>query len=217
MLQRIPAFVKPFFPQLQRTFVKSLSDPASLVVRTKAAQALGILMRSQPRADPVITELIAGSRSSDDAIAGSLLLALANVVQSAGPNVGDKAKEACVDLISDAFKTDHDDNYVSSLAALVASFAPYPELIRPIVQAHLVSGTPPSPMSSHAILAVLSQHEDSDRSGEPNLFQELSLLRHVAQKVLESVASDKPIIARPAREARDILKALGDDSLQGLF
>jgi hypothetical protein len=68
-------------------------------------------------------------------------------------------------------------------------------------------------------LAVLSQHEDFDHSStqQPNLFQELSLLRSVAQKVQESVASDKPIIGRPAREARDILKAMDDESLQGLF
>jgi hypothetical protein len=112
MLERIPAFVKPFFPQLQRTFVKSASDPASLVVRTKTAQALGVLMRSQPRVDPVITELIAGSRSNDDGIAGSLLLALANVVRSAGQNVGEKAREACVELVSDAFKDDHDGEWL---------------------------------------------------------------------------------------------------------
>ena len=108
MLERIPTFVKPFFPQLQRTFIKSASDPASLVVRTKAAQALGVLMQNQPRVDPVVTELIVGSRNNDDAIAGSLLLALANVVRSAGQNVGEKAREACVQLVLDAFKEDYD-------------------------------------------------------------------------------------------------------------
>jgi hypothetical protein len=112
MLEEIPAFVKPFFPQLQRTFVKSVSDPASLVVRTKAAQALGVLMRNQPRVDPVITELITGSRSNDDGIAGSVILALANVVRNAGQNVGEKAREACVELVSDAFKNDHDGEWV---------------------------------------------------------------------------------------------------------
>lgn len=108
MLEHIPAFVKPFFPQLQRTFVKSASDPASAIVRTKAAQAFGVLMRSQPRVDPVITELITGSRSNDDGIAGSLVLALANVIKSAGQNVGEKAREACLELAEDAFKGNHD-------------------------------------------------------------------------------------------------------------
>lgn len=112
MLEHIPAFVKPFFPQLQRTFVKSASDPASTVVRTKAAQALGVLMRSQPRVDPVVTELIAGARSNDDGIASSLVLALSNVIKSAAQNVGEKAREACIELAEDAFKSHHDGKLI---------------------------------------------------------------------------------------------------------
>ena len=108
MLERIPAFVKPFFPQLQRTFVKSASDPASVVVRTKAAQALGVLMRNQPRVDPVITELITGAKNNDENIAASLILSLAHVVRSAHENMGEKAKEACIELASDAFKQTYD-------------------------------------------------------------------------------------------------------------
>ena len=108
MLERIPIFVKPFFPQLQRTFVKSVGDPASLAVRTKAAQALGVLMRNQPRVDPVVTELIGGARNNEGSIAGSFVLALANVVKNGGLNVGEKVKESCVELISDAFKERHE-------------------------------------------------------------------------------------------------------------
>lgn len=108
MLERIPAFVKPFFPQLQRTFVKSASDPASVAVRTRAAQALGVLMKSQPRVDPVITELIAGAKGNEEAIASSMILALANVIKSASQNAGEKAREACVDLVAEAFRDSHD-------------------------------------------------------------------------------------------------------------
>lgn len=109
MLERIPAFVKPFFPQLQRTFVKSSSDPASVVVRNKAARALEVLMRNQPRVDPVVTELINGARGNDDeAIAASLVRALAGVVKSGAQNMGEKAREACVELVSGAFHEVHD-------------------------------------------------------------------------------------------------------------
>ena len=108
MLVQIPTFVKPFFPQLQRTFVKSASDPASVVVRTKAAHALGILMQHQPRVDPVVTELISGARGSDDAIASSLILALSHVIRNADQNVGEKARESAVELLTDAFKENHD-------------------------------------------------------------------------------------------------------------
>ena len=104
MLERIPAFVKPFFPQLQRTFVKSTSDPSSNAVRAKAAEALGVLMRNQPRVDPVVTELIAGARGSDDAIATSYITALSHVIRNASQHIGDQAREAAIELVSDAFR-----------------------------------------------------------------------------------------------------------------
>ncbi|KAF7965509.1 hypothetical protein HWV62_43100 [Athelia sp. TMB] len=216
MLEHIPAFVKPFFPQLQRTFVKSASDPASAVVRNKAAQALGVLMRSQPRVDPVVTELIAGARSNDDGIASSLILALANVIKSAHKNVGEKAREACVELAEDAFKSHHDDHYGQSVASLIATLQYFPDLLRPLIEAYLVGGTQLSTLSSQAILAVLSESEESE-SRESNVFQQIGKLRDVALKVKESAASDKPNIGRPAREARELLKGLGDDDINGIF
>lgn len=137
MLERIPLFVKPFFPQLQRTFVKSASDPSSLAVRNKAAQALGVLMKNQPRVDPVLTELIAGVKGNDDAIAGSLILSLSYVVKSAKTNVGEKAREACVEVISDAFRESHDEGYYQSTGALFAALSIFPEILNPIVQSVL--------------------------------------------------------------------------------
>ena len=134
MLQRIPLFVKPFFPQLQRTFVKSASDSSSLAVRLKAAKALGILMKNQPRVDPVVTELITGSKSNEDAIASSLVFGLAYVVRSAKANVGEKAREACLELVADAFKEHHEDNYVQAIGALFSSLSVFPEVVKPIIQ-----------------------------------------------------------------------------------
>lgn len=113
MLDHIPAFVKPFFPQLQRTFVKSASDPTHAGVRRKAGHALGSLMKHQPRVDPVVTELITGIKSSADDIAASLLYALAKVLKTASENTGDKARESCVELISDAFRDTHDGTVFS--------------------------------------------------------------------------------------------------------
>ena len=62
MLERIPTFVKPFSPQLQRTFLKNVGDPANFAARTKAAQALGAPAKNRPLVDPVITELVGGAR-----------------------------------------------------------------------------------------------------------------------------------------------------------
>lgn len=134
MLERIPTFVKPFFPQLQRTFVKSASDPSSLIVRLKAAQGLGVLMKNQPRVDPVVTELLGGCKTNEEGIASSLVHALAYVVRSAGNNVGEKAREACVEFVADAFKESHEEPFLQSVSILFAALAAFPDLVRPIVE-----------------------------------------------------------------------------------
>jgi hypothetical protein len=153
MLERIPAFLKPFFPQLQRTFVKSASDASSANVRTKAAKGLGILMRHQPRVDPVITELITSVNSSgDESVSASLLLALANVVGSARANVGEKARESCIEVVSEAFRGVHNgkscrplsytipelmafaEKFSEAIGNLIVALSDQPELLRPIVE-----------------------------------------------------------------------------------
>ncbi|KAG1831619.1 armadillo-type protein [Suillus variegatus] len=221
MLERIPGHVKPFFPQLQRTFVKAVSDTSSAVVRTRAADALGILMHSQPRVDPVVTELIAGARSSEEEIAASFVLALSNVVKSSSAHggIGDKARESCIELVHDAFRESHEDHYVQATAALIASLSTNPQSLKPIVNAYLISGTPPSALASHAIVAVLSPDSDDYLDPAATLFAKLGLLRSVALKVKESAANERSTISRPAREARDILKnmAVDEESLAGIF
>ncbi|KAK1228592.1 translational activator of GCN4 [Marasmius sp. AFHP31] len=206
MLERIPLFVKPFFPQLQRTFMKSAADPSSVNVRNKAAAALGVLMRNQPRVDPVVTELIGGIKTAEDPIAVSLTLALAKVVEGAGENVGEKAREACAELVSDAFREkSYDEPYAPSVAALVVSLSIFPDVLRPIIESYLVGGTPPSVMSSHVLLGVIEAWSEAPKKGDL-VFEKLGLMPKVAKKIQESAASDRPDVGRPAREARDLLQ-----------
>ncbi|KAH9976102.1 ARM repeat-containing protein [Lactifluus volemus] len=212
MLLRIPAFVKPFFPQLQRTFIKSASDPASVVVRARAAQALGELMKHQPRVDPVVTELITGAKSNDEAVAGSLILTLSYVIKHAGENVGEKAREASLEVVSDAFKEPHDEYYLQSTAALLVALSTYENFVDSIVRTYLVAGTTPSVLSSHSILAFLTTNDGTPPTTVPTPFR--SILPSIARKIQESIGTEKPNIARPAREAKELLRRL-DDSLFG--
>lgn len=107
MLERIPVFIKPFFPQLQRTFVKSLTD-ASLSVRLRAIAALTVLMKHQPRVDPLISELIGAIRSNDEAVAGSVASALAGVITSARLNVSEANCDVLLRLVSESFGDSHE-------------------------------------------------------------------------------------------------------------
>ena len=59
--------------------LKSVSDSSSIVVRMRSV----MLMHSQPRVDPMVTELIGGARGSKEEIAASFLLALFHVVRGA--------------------------------------------------------------------------------------------------------------------------------------
>ncbi|KAI4129805.1 MAG: hypothetical protein LQ338_002056 [Usnochroma carphineum] len=76
LLERIPTFLKPFLPQLQRTFAKSLGDTSSEVLRSRAAKALGTLITLTPRIDPLIAELVTGSKTPDPGVRNAMLRAL---------------------------------------------------------------------------------------------------------------------------------------------
>jgi len=109
LLEKIPTFLKPFLPQLQRTFAKSLADPSSEVLRTRAAKALGTLITLTPRIDPLIAELVTGSRTSDSGVRNAMLKALFEVISKAGANMSEASRTAVLSLID----TDPEDNDIS--------------------------------------------------------------------------------------------------------
>ncbi|KAJ2523708.1 translational activator of GCN4, partial [Coemansia sp. RSA 2049] len=59
LLAQVPALMRPFLPQLQRTFVRALAEPDD-IVRQRAAAALAALIPLQARLDPLVAELAAG-------------------------------------------------------------------------------------------------------------------------------------------------------------
>ncbi|CDZ97184.1 Protein containing adaptin N-terminal region [Phaffia rhodozyma] len=204
LLQKVPHLVRPFQPQLQRTFVKSVADPASVSIRNHAAEGLGVLMISQTRVDPLITELVAGCRTSEPEIASSMAHALASVCMTAGKNLGAGSKSAIEELIGETFETPGHDAFNEAIARVVAGLTLYDnESAQPVFES-LIFPSPPSPVSSQVILALANT--------VPTIFETLDVREQVVKKLLSSIAVfDNPSIARPAREARDVLKGLGDE------
>ena len=98
LLEKIPTFLKPFLPQLQRTFTKSLADPSSDVLRMRAAKALGTLITMTPRIDPLINELVTGSKTSDPGVKNAMQKALFEVVSRVGHNMNETSRNATIDL-----------------------------------------------------------------------------------------------------------------------
>lgn len=82
LLSKVPMMLKPFLPQLQRTFIKSLTEQQS-VVRNQAAKALSVLVPLQPRLDPLIVEINTGYKNaSDSGVKEAMLAALFNVLKT---------------------------------------------------------------------------------------------------------------------------------------
>ncbi|EPY51785.1 translation elongation regulator Gcn1 [Schizosaccharomyces cryophilus OY26] len=99
ILSKIPTFLRPFLPQLQRTFAKSLGDPSSEVIRSRAATALGTLITLQTRLAPIVTELVAGARTPDAGVRKAMLNALFAVVSKSGQNMNEASAESVDQLL----------------------------------------------------------------------------------------------------------------------
>ena len=99
LLEKIPLFLKPFLPQLQRTFAKSLADTSSELLRSRAAKALGTLITLTPRIDPLIAELVTGSKTPDPGVQNAMLKALYEVVSNAGANMSEASRSSILGLI----------------------------------------------------------------------------------------------------------------------
>lgn len=99
LLEKIPTFLKPFLPQLQRTFAKSLADTSSEILRSRAAKALGTLITLTPRIDPLIAELVTGSKTPDAGVQNAMLRALYEVVSKSGANMSETSRTSILNLI----------------------------------------------------------------------------------------------------------------------
>ncbi|KAK4154050.1 hypothetical protein C8A00DRAFT_33156 [Chaetomidium leptoderma] len=99
LLEKMPTALKPFLPQLQRTFAKSLADTSSDILRSRAARALGTLIKFTPRVDPLIAELVTGSKTTDAGVKTAMLKALYEVISKAGANMGESSRSGVLGLI----------------------------------------------------------------------------------------------------------------------
>lgn len=102
LLVKIPAFLKPFLPQLQRTFAKALADPTNETLRSRAGKALSTLVKLQPKVDPLVTELVTSANSTnDEAVVESILQSLSDIVIVAGSKLGPTSKSLISNFVED--------------------------------------------------------------------------------------------------------------------
>ncbi|KAJ5084239.1 hypothetical protein NUU61_008818 [Penicillium alfredii] len=141
LLTKIPLAVKPFLPQLQRTFARGLADSSSETLRNRAAKGLGILITLTPRVDPLIAELITGSKTTDFGVKNAMMKALQEVVGKAGGNMSEASRTAILGLIDDG-TSDQTDAVAITNARLLSSLVKVlpPATAVPLIKNRVLAG-----------------------------------------------------------------------------
>ncbi|KAG0152638.1 hypothetical protein PDIDSM_1118 [Penicillium digitatum] len=151
LLEKIPLAVKPFLPQLQRTFARGLADTTSETLRNRAAKGLGILITLTPRVDPLIAELIAGSKTSDIGVKNAMMKALQEVVGKAGANMSEASRQAILGLIDDDASDQTDSVSITNARLLGALVKVLPAASSvPLIKNRILSGS----LSHAAVLGL---------------------------------------------------------------
>ncbi|GAA5981477.1 hypothetical protein JCM10908_004121 [Rhodotorula pacifica] len=207
LLTRVPQFVKPFFPQLQRTFVKSLVEPASLSVRNRAVAALGALMQHQPRVDPLVTELVNLTASEEGDVRDSVVNGLAATIASGGKNMSESSMSSAVDIISEAFAESPKESYATAVARLVAAVAQHsPDTLDFIIESFILATStdlPPTQLSALALREMI----DSAPAVLYEMNKDATVERVVkAASGAATGGTANPAIARPARDTKELMK-----------
>ena len=152
LISKIPAVLRPFYPQLQRTFTKAIGDNSGEVLRNRAIEALVTLIPLIQRIDPLITELVAGARSSHDpAVQNANLRALQEALGLAASNMSDASRDSVLRLIDRPQDVTDTKTLVTNARLLAAMIKVLPtESSAPLLKARVLI----QPITSSSILTL---------------------------------------------------------------
>lgn len=177
--------LKPFLPQLQRTFIKSLSDQSSAIVRSRAAAALGILITLQTRVDPLVAELVSGIRTSEPSVKETMMDALQNVVAKAATGMSDTSKRGVISVIGEGLADSAEPGMMVCAARLLGSLSKALSLedARPIIHEHVLAESAPLYGALLSINAILVD--------TPTMLEDLNILDAVLERIMDASESQK--------------------------
>ncbi|WFD03929.1 translational activator of GCN4 [Malassezia obtusa] len=223
LVVRVPTLVRPFYPQLQRSFQKALHDTGSGTVRARAGTALGALMQHQTRVDPVVLELAQGARAvaegtadadaaeTADALVGALAQVLTRL--PAG-RLGDAARDAVDTLFDAAFLAEDEvrESLKRALGDLSAAWLRYDAArATAVLTRHALQPTPVDvQLAALCVRACVAE--------APDAFYAAVRPPATAAHLTATWLGDAPSVARTARETRDLLRRVepwrSDDDVQ---
>ena len=93
LLELSSALLKPFAPQLQRTFVKCLDDTSGKV-KELASKALSLLVPILPRLDPLVSELVTNLKDMEQDKKPAYQQALRHVLAAGQDRISPSMAEA---------------------------------------------------------------------------------------------------------------------------
>ncbi|KAF3760981.1 ARM repeat-containing protein [Cryphonectria parasitica EP155] len=187
LLEKMPTALKPFLPQLQRTFAKSLADTSSDLLRTRAAKALGTLIKFTPRVDPLIAELVTGSKTSDPGVRTAMLKALYEVISKAGANMGESSRTAVLGLI-DMETDERDDNMTITNAKLFGALL---KNVPPEVATNLLKSRAMTTNFSHTSVLTLN----AVLVESPSTLLDTPLAEDLPELLCQGMSHKEPFIA----------------------
>jgi hypothetical protein len=130
LLAKVSAVLKPFLPQLQRTFIKSLAEPA-LEVRIPARKCLTLLLSLQTRLDPLVAELTTGIKTAEDeGVKEAMwdgLHGLLKCLGSGGREINEASRKIVETLVVEALlnSSENDDSLRVSASKCFGALAKY--------------------------------------------------------------------------------------------
>lgn len=120
LLGKCGQMLKPFLPQLQTTFVKSLND-ASRPVRLRASSALGKLIGIHVKVDPLFQELLTGIKNTateDPSLRDTFLQALRECLPGGGGRLGDGVRRDVLALLTSLVSSPEDTTRTAAAGCL---------------------------------------------------------------------------------------------------
>lgn len=185
LLQNCSAFLKPFLPQLQRTFAKCLSDTSSEQLRNRAAEALGTLITLQTRVDPLVSELVTGVKNStDQGVTNAMFKALNQVVLKAGSSMSQQSRDLVFSLVESVDGLDK-----TVLAAMLGGLARVggEEVEQQVFEKYVSVG---DSFAALILNALIKNRQDAEG--------DWALLDEATNSVVSLMASETPAVSDPA-------------------
>eukprot|EP00300_Choanocystis_sp_HF-7_P006601 c14796_g1_i1.p1 GENE.c14796_g1_i1~~c14796_g1_i1.p1 ORF type:complete len:1325 (+),score=363.83 c14796_g1_i1:394-3975(+) len=152
LLEKVGVQLKPFFPQLQPTFLKALKDSTQLV-RDRAVEALRKLAALLPRLEPLLNDLQVESEVNPEAgVRASALQAIQLILPEVAPRLAPGYLSEIIAKFAQALGSSSEDlreetaRVVGTACALVTEVQP----LKDVVSAHIARTAPAAWQARHS-------------------------------------------------------------------